>query len=76
MRDQAKHRLKDSSIMIIMAAIVANIAGFFYGYAIDGEAWTMWIGKIIIMVFGAYMGIRISTWWQARDRATEKGFEE
>ena len=74
MRDQAKHRLKDSSIMIIMAAILANIVGFFYEYATDGEAWTMWIGKIIIMVFGAYMGVRISAWWEARDRAIEKDY--
>ena len=74
MRDQAKHILKDSSIMIIMAAIMANIAGFFYEYAIDEKTWAMWIGKIIIMVFGAFMGVRIIAWRQARDRAIEKDY--
>ena len=74
MRDQEKHSLKDSSIGIIMAAIMANISGFFYEYAIDGETLAIWIGKIIVMIFGAYMGVRIIAWWQARDRAIEKDY--
>ena len=76
MRDQVKHSLKDSSIVIIMAAIMANIVGFFYEYAMDGKTLAMWIGKIIIMVFGAYMGVRISAWWQARVGQSKKIIEE
>ena len=72
MRDKAEQASKDSSITILVVVIMANIADFLYKYAIDGETWIIWTGKIVVVIFCAYMGVKISAWWQAKGRAIEK----